>query len=87
MLFSLLHNVEQCVCTVPVCCPYLIDSLDIVWPDILILEVVGMLPYIYAKQGDKTSGGLEWVLQVIRIHEEFRKEQDHLDWAGTWLNH
>ena len=43
----------------PVYCPYLIDSLDIDWPDILILDVEGMLPDIYAKQGDKTSGDLE----------------------------
>ena len=51
----------------PVYCPYLIDSLDIDWPDILILEVVGMLPDIYAKQGDQTSGGLQGVLQVTEM--------------------
>ena len=34
------------------------DGFDVVWSDILILEVVGVLPDVDTEQGDEASGGL-----------------------------
>lgn len=38
------------------------DGLEVVGADVLVLEVVGVLPDINAQQGDQTGGGLEGVL-------------------------
>lgn len=38
------------------------DGLEVVGADVLVLEVVGVLPDINAQQGDQTGGGLERVL-------------------------
>jgi len=38
------------------------DGLEVVRADVLVLEVVGVLPNINSQQGDQTGGGLERVL-------------------------
>lgn len=39
------------------------DTLDVVGPDVLVLEVVRVLPHVDAQQGHETGRGFEGVLQ------------------------
>ena len=46
---------------------YLENSFDVVRSDILVLEVVGVLPDVDTEQRDQAGGGLEGVLENILI--------------------
>jgi hypothetical protein len=39
-----------------------VDGLHVIGPDVLVLEVVGVLPDVDAKQGNEAGGRLEGVL-------------------------
>ena len=41
---------------------YLENSFDVVRPDILVLEIVGVLPHVDTEQRDEASSGLQRVL-------------------------
>ena len=41
---------------------YLENSFDVVRSDVLVLEVVGVLPHVDTEERDEASSGLEWVL-------------------------
>ena len=41
---------------------YLVDGLDVIGPDVLVLQVVGVLPDVDAEEGHEARRGLKGVL-------------------------
>uniref|UniRef100_A0A1I8HEJ3 BHLH domain-containing protein n=1 Tax=Macrostomum lignano TaxID=282301 RepID=A0A1I8HEJ3_9PLAT len=42
---------------------HLPDALDVVWANVLVLQVVGVLPHVYAQQRLQACGGLQRILE------------------------